>query len=126
MAVGSNQLKLQFSETIVFAGSFLDQLPIDVKENGLQATAVTPTGDGTVYTLTLSRAVSTGDLDFFFASVSTTVSDAAGNSAESVTVSPFAIVSATYVDDNNDRTIDRIRVVVQPGHVAFTASNGFT
>lgn len=117
--VGSNQVRVQFSETISFAQSFVST-PGAVHSNGLEAIAVTPSANASSYTLTLERAVLASDsASGWFPSA--TIVDLSGNSWSESAPTPFAM-TATAFDDDGDGKMDRIRITTTRAHQSINGS----
>lgn len=119
LVVGSNQVRVQFSETISFSQSFVSTLGA-VHSNDLEAIAVTPSTNASMYTLTLERAVLASDsASGWFPSV--TIVDLSGNSRSESAPTPFAL-TATAFDDDKDGKVDRIRIATTRAHQSINGS----
>lgn len=119
LLVGSNQVRVQFSETISFSQSFVSTLGA-VHINGLEAIAVTPSTNASMYTLTLERAVLASDsASGWFPSA--TIVDLSGNSRSESAPAPFAL-TATAFDDDKDGKVDRIRIATTRAHQSINGS----
>lgn len=124
-AIGSASIRLLFSETIVFASSFVSRASFLLHTNGLYAASVSPSTNAAEYTVTANRVIKASDLAALLQDVNVTLVDLFGNQG---TDEPAAILSfnASVYDDDNDGVVDRLRITTPVAHFAFTSSTAFS
>lgn len=124
-AIGSASIRLLFSETIVFASSFVSRTSFLLHTNGLHAASVSPSTNAAEYIITANRVLKSSDLAALLQDVNVTLVDLFGNQG---TDEPAAILSfnASVHDDDNDGVVDRLRITTPVAHFAFTSSAAFS
>jgi len=124
-AVGSTTIKLLFSETIVFASSFVSRASFSLHANGLYAASVSPSTNAAEYTVTANRGIKGSDFAALLQGVNVTLVDTLGNQG---TDEPGVIFyfNASVHDDDDDGLVDRLRIRTSTSHFAFTSSAAFS
>ncbi len=124
-AIGSVSIKVLFSETIVFASSFVSRASFSLHTNGLYAAAVTPSTNAAEYTITANRAIKTSDLAALLQGVNVTLVDLLGNQGSDAPAAIFSF-NASVHDDDDDGLTDRLRIRTSVSHFEFTSSAAFS